>query len=95
MMALLIILYILLQLADVYLTHQRVFKQVGYKEANPVMRYFMRVLGKKWFIPKLILALAPLFLLPFISYAYGIVLLSVLVAISGYIVYHNVIRIKK
>lgn len=54
--AVLAILFAFLQVADVVTTNK--FVDLGVKEANPFVRFFMRLIGRQWWLAKIGIMLA-------------------------------------
>lgn len=55
MVWLLLVVFVLLQIADVWTTNKVLAR--GGREKNPIVRFLMRLFGQLWWVPKLILTI--------------------------------------
>lgn len=87
---------LILQGLDVHSTNKAL--KVGGVEANPIIRFFMDVFGKLWFIPKVLLGGGPMIALAYIGITLNPLILGVpivpiflafLVALYAFVVYRN------
>lgn len=87
LISLLLLLLVVLQIFDIISTDKAL--NLGAIETNPVVKIFMNVFGKYWWIPKVILLL-PLFIISFIEPSY--LIMALLIGINLFytiIVYNN------